>query len=376
MTLPKKVAKTLTGILSHPVMQVVQDRSLDISKVLPVVQSWWGYDMYNRKPGPAYIDDKFVGTDLDLSCFLFELVGRNAVINIPKYQLVRPRSIKKGFKVVSPDNRHGQILGLTSNKETFLFSIRLKDMNVVSSNRVGDYRNFALTDLDGNWYEHCHSLEFIPNERENDFLVENKILSANNTIAFQYFVHPARWSSMFGHHYIITKQLIERLTEECVEYQEQIDEMLKIGIRYPKTGRPWIGWPETEKGPGKKIRIESFQVEMEFPKNDTKFKVVKYNERNLVYLTKLKNHFQFTLIPKLNFAVRTVEYAYSKFGGNNIPHWLKNVDWEHNFVVPGKRIKWDRIILFQNKVGELGISLKKRTRSISQEVALTYEKHG
>ena len=121
------------------------DRSKYISGVLNEVQQWWGYDLFSRRPGPAYIDEKFVGTDLDLSCFLFELSERNAVINIPEYQLVRPTSIKKGFKVVSPQNRHGQIIGLTSNKDVLLFTLRIKDMNTIKSDSVGAYKNFAIT---------------------------------------------------------------------------------------------------------------------------------------------------------------------------------------------------------------------------------------
>ena len=374
MTLPKQVAKTLTSIMDHPFMQLIMDRSKEIDVVISQIQYWWGYDLYNRKPGPAYIDDDFVGTDLDLSCFLFELAERHAVINIPEYQLIRPSSIKKGFSVVSPENRHGQIIGLTSNKDSFLFSLRIKDMNTISSNRVGAFKNFALTNLNGDLYEQCKCLQFIPTEKENDFLQKVHILSANNNIVFQYFVHPNRWSSMFGHHYIITKHLIERLKVECKEYQEQIDEMLEIGFRYPKTGgRRFEGWPESKEGPGKRIKIESFQVEMEFPKNGSRFKVGKYREERLVYLTRRRNYLLWTLIPKLSFAVRTVELAYYKYGNNRIPHWLKNVQWEHNFRVPPRgRIKWDRIILFQNKVGELGISLKKRTRQISQGVSLDY----
>lgn len=370
MTKPKQVAKTLTTILDHPVMKIIMDRSKYINSILNEVNTWWGFDLYNRKPGPSYIDDKYVGTDLDLSCFLFELAERNAVINIPEYRCIRPRSITKGLKVISPDNRHGQIIGLTSNMDTFLFSIRIKDMNIVSSDKVGAYRNFALTDLSGNLY--MKSFQFIPNQKENKFLSDSYIVDINNNISFEYFVHPARWSSMFGQHYIMTKMLIERLKEQCVDYQNRIDEMLEKGIRYPKKGGIPFQWPEKVKGEGKKIRVESFQVEMTFPESTGKFQDWKLTQENLVRLTQLRNYLLFTYVPKLQFATRTVEFSYYKYGENRIPHWLKNVKWEQNYVPPGKRAKWDRIILFQRKVGEEGISLKKRVYKKSEEVSLDY----
>jgi len=357
--------------MDHPVMKIVLDRSKHINSILNEVNNWWGFDLYRRKPGPAYIDEKFIGTDLDLSCFLYELSERNAVINIPEYKSIRPRSITKGLQVISPSNRHGQIIGLTSNMNTFLFSIRIKDMNVVSTNKVGAYRNFALTDLNGEMY--IKNFQFIPNQKENWFLSDKGILDVNNNITFEYFVHPNRWSSMFGHHYIITKMLIERLKEQCSDYQVRIDEMMKKGIRYPKKGGIPFQWPEKEKESGKKIKVESFQVEMTFPESTGTFLDWKCNQENLVRLTKLRNYLLFTYIPKLQFATRTVELAYHKYGENRIPHWIKNVKWEENFRVPGKRTKWDRIILFQNKVGELGISLKKRIYKKSEEVSLNYE---
>ena len=382
MTKPKVIAKTLTGILDNPMMEIVRNRRSGLDMMIPTVQEWWGYDLFNRKPGPAYIDDQFVGTDLDLSCLLFELSERHAVINIPEYQPVRPKTIQKGYTVLSTQNRHGEIIGLISNKDSFLFSLRIKDLNTmvrrkdpykgVTKISKGAYKNFSLTNLNGELHDYCKCLQFVPTSTENKFLVENKVLSANNNIFFEYFVHPNRWSSMFGHHYVVTKMLIERLKEECVYYQTVIDDMRKKGVRYPKKGGYHFGWPEKTHGPGKKVKIEVFQVEMEFPKHTSTFPSYLYTQDNLVKLTEKRNYWQYTLIPKLQFAVRTVELAYYKYGNNRIPHWIKNTKWESNFRVPGGRIKWDRIILFQNKVGELGISLKKRVYQKTEDVALSY----
>jgi len=372
MTQKKKIAYSLKNILENPIMKVILDRSSNIETVLEKVDSWWGYDLLSRKPGPAYIDENFVGTDLDLSCFLYELSNRNAVINIPTYKNIRPTKLKDGQILVSKDNRHGQILGLTANKDVFLFSLRIKDMNIINTSRIGEYRNFSITDLDGNFYEGWGNLQFIPTVKENKFIFENELISNNNNITFTNFVHPNRWSSLFGQYYFITKALINRLKEESSYYNREVKTMLEEGIHYPPK-EDTSDWPESTKIPGKKIKVKSFEVELDIPDNNSVYPTYEHNLKNLVLLTNKRKYFTFKVVPNLNFAVRTVEFAYYKYGKNRIPHWLVNVNWEENYIVPGKRNKWDRIILFQNQVGQPGISIKKRIYETSQEVSLDYD---
>lgn len=253
MTHKKEIENSLKNILENPIMKVILDRSSNIESVFEKVNSWWRYDLLSRKPGPAYIDENFVGTDLDLSCFLYELSNRNSVINIPTYKSMRPTRFKEGQILVSKDNRHGQILGLIANKDVFSFSIRIKDMNIINTNTVGEYRNFLITDFDGNFYEGWRSLQFIPTAKENKFIFENELLTNNNSIIFTNFVHPNRWSSLFGQYYFITKALINRLKEESSYYNREVKAMLEEGIHYPpKEDTP--GWPESTKIPGKKLK--------------------------------------------------------------------------------------------------------------------------
>jgi hypothetical protein len=371
MAKKKKVAETLKTILDNPVMEVIRDRAQDIDAVFEEVNSWWGYDLLKRKPGPACVDENFVGTDLDLACFLYELSRRNAVINIPSYKSMRATKLKEGQGVISKDNRHGCVLGLAANKDVFSFSLRIKDMNVISTDKVGDYRNFSITDLDGDWYPGWSNLEFIPTAKENKFIFENK-LAVDNNIYFKNFVHPNRWSSLFGQFYFMTKALINRLKEECQYYNKEIKSMLDEGIKYPTKDAP-MDWPESEKIPGKKVKVKSFEVELDVPDNDSKYPTYKHNVKNLVELTNKRKYFTYKVIPDFNFAVRTVEYSYYKFGNDRIPGWISNTPWENNYVVPGKRTKWDRMVLFQDKVGEVGISIKKRIYETTQEVALGYD---
>jgi hypothetical protein len=73
------------------------------------------------------------------------------------------------------------------------------------------------------------------------------------------------------------------------------------------------------------------------------------------------------VISKLRFMTRASEYAHFKHP-ERMPHWLQNVKWEDDFTIPGKRIKWQRLKLFQPKVGEFSVSILKRTFEKSARV--------
>lgn len=371
MTQPKKVAKTLKTILDNPIMLDIMDKSKDMTETIKEVSSWWKYDLFSRKPGPAYDEDGvFVGTDLDLACFLYELADRNAVINIPTYKSLRKTRIKEGQSVVSKDNRHGSLLGLNSNKNTFIFSVRIKDMNVMTTDSVGDYRNFSLTDMSGEWYDGWKKIEFLPTAKENTFLNESKILEGNH-ITFKNFSHPNRWTSFFGQYYFITKCLIDRLTEEASYYNSEVKKMLEAGIQYPPTEAP-TEWPKQESEKGKSIKVKAFNVEIDIPENDSTFPVYEYNQENLVKLTKLRKEYVYKTIPKLRFATRATELSYYNQRSDVLPHWLEDVKWENDYVVPGKRTKWQRLVLFQPGVGERGVAIRKREFEKSEIVSVDY----
>ena len=370
MTEPKKVASTLKNVLNNPIMKVILDKSNDINSTINEVSSWWTYDLFTRKPGPAYNEDGiFVGTNLDLACFLYELADRNAAINLPEYKSIRSKSYKEGQVIISNENRHGVLLGLNANKETFIFSIRIKDMNVMTTNSIGDYRNFSITDFSGDWYDGWKKIEFIPDVKENKFLTESKILQGNH-ITFNNFSSPNRWTSFFGQYYFMTKVLIDRLTDEAAYYNSEVKSMLEEGIKFPP-GSESEDWPHKEVDKGKSIKVKAFQVEIDVPKNDTSFPVYEHNQENLVKLSNLRRFYVYKLIPKLRFATRATELSYYK-SQDNMPAWLENVKWEKDYVVPGKRTKWERLVLFQPGVGEVGVSIRKRTYEKSEMVSLDY----
>lgn len=379
MTVDKKhVANTLTGILDHPLIQQIQDRRVDLlTEVIPEVENYWSYDLYTRKPGPAYRDGIFVGTDLDLACFLYALVDRKAVIKLPHYNNMRPRTIKEGEVLSSRENRHGQILSLVSNKETFVFSVQIKDMNVMTTDHVGELRNFAITNFSGEWYKGWDRLEFIPTESENDFILKNKLWS-DNAIVFKNFVSPNRWTSFYGQYYFITKALINRLQEESsflrviVKDTPFVPRSTGMSESFSHSYGPSNG--SVTKMKGKKIPVKAFEVELDLPEPSGDWTEID----PVTKLTEQKAHdihdrlkMYRTVISKLQFMIRCTELSLHRRGDQALPGWI-NAEWQRDYTQPGKRKKWDRLILFQPKVGEVGVSIRKRIWDKTEEVAQSY----
>ncbi len=137
MTERKTIAESLLFMLTHPVVTTILDRQSDITGTIKEVKSWWGYDLFKRRPGPAYYDERgnFHETDLDLACFLYELSKRGAVVNLPMYQSKRAAQFRGDQKLISKSNRHGKIISLAANKDlgikVFLsISSQLADLNL------------------------------------------------------------------------------------------------------------------------------------------------------------------------------------------------------------------------------------------------------
>lgn len=372
MTKKKQIAKTLLNVLEHPIMMGIMDRQFDPDVLIDDTKGWWGFDLYTRKPGPALKDGIFVGTDLDLACFLSTIADRGAVINIPEYKSMRPRSIRQGERVVSRDNRHGPIMSLSANKDLFSFSIKIKDANVITTDEVGKPRNFTITDPSGDWYSGWNRLEWDPSKKENTFLTENELWT-DNRVVFKNFVHPNRWTSFYGHHYFITKALIARLKEQSSNYYQQIKRMLDEGIRYPETGDgAKKKWPPTSREEGKSVKFRALEVEIDIPEYANEYPEFASTQDNLVVLSNTRNNWVYRIIPNLSFAVRCTELAFFKYGAGRMPGWLANVDWEEDFKLPGKRIKWDRLKIMQPCVGEFSVAIRKRVREKSEIMNMEY----
>ena len=368
MTAPKYVATTLKTMMENPVVKGILNREFDITILIDEVLGWWNYDLFNRKPSPAYNDyGVFTGTDLDLACFMYALAGRGAVINIPVYKSQTQTKIREDQKLKSKYNRNGELLDVLANKEFFSFSIRVMDQNVIGENKVGDFRTFSLTGKDGSWYDGWQTIQFEPTLKENRFITENK-LWASNQIVFKNFIHPNRWTSFFGHHYVISKMVIERLEDRSAFLSREIKRLLAAGIMFPATGDK----PESydySYGDAVSKEFTAFETLIYIPKSNFMgaYKPIEKSRQDMVMAYTRRKELN-RAISKLRFMTRASEYAHF-INPDRMPAWMKNVKWEDDFTIPGKRIKWQRLKLFQPKVGEHSVSILKRTYTKKARVA-------
>lgn len=372
MTEQKHVAKTLKNIIEHQVMIGLMDRTVNPDVLIEQVRNWWGFDMYSRRPGPALIEGVFKGTDLDLACFMSVLADRGAIINIPTYKSMRPRTIKEGQRVISKENRHGPVLNLVANKDVFSFGIRIRDAQVVTTNSVGEYRTYSLTDPSGEWHSGWQRISWDPVAKENKFLTENKIWTDSHVI-FKNFVHPNRWISFYGQYYFITKALIDRLTDQSNYYGQEIKRMLDEGVKYPMSGEgaPKV-WPKSVKEPGKSVKFRSLQVEVDIPEYVGEYPKLENTTVNLVKITDDRRLWNNTIIPNLRFPTRCTELAFFKYGEGRMPGWIGGgTKWEE-YKAKGKRIVWNRLVFMQPGVGQRAVAIRMRTKEKSEIMNTEY----
>jgi hypothetical protein len=364
----KNTPKTFTMLVGSEAMESIRDRSKSVDTLAETLLKHWSFDLYSRKPGPAYYneDGTLETTDLDLVCFLSALADRNAVINLPSYKSLRAKSKREGETVISKANRHGKVLGLSANKSVFTFSIRVEDQNVMQSDGEGNDstgapRNFLITGLDGSFYEGWSVIEFVPSAKENDFLNDKKLWT-DNKVYFKNFVHPLRWTSFFGSYYFVTKALIDRLEQEVEYYNAQIKRIQALGVRFPTTGDgSKKEWSATKKGETEPVTVTAFEAEVDIPWV-REFPDTMASQEILVNLDKKVHNIKFKQLPALRFATRATELAFFQKTGRltSFPAWMKDAKWETNYVQPGKRTEWNRLIMTQRFPFEKGYAIRYR----------------
>jgi len=365
-TPPKQISQSLMTLLINPMVLDALDRNVDIEPVARKATLFWTYDLEKRKPNPAYDEyGVFKGTDLDLACFLYELANRGAVIRIPYYKAGTRKTIREDQKRISAEAR-GEIVSVIGNQNFFKFSVKIIDQNVVGPDKVGYYRTYSLTDHIGQWYDGWREIQFVPTLNENKFITENKLWTGNKII-FSNFIHPNRWTSFFGHYYVISKIILERLTEDIKHFNSEMKMMRDEGISFPDGEGPVQG-PEQEYGKTKSVKFESFQAKIFIPEMDLKgeYPKIDHNQENLVNIYRKVKRLKH-LKSRLMFMVRATEYAHY-INPDRMPAWIKNVSWEDGFKEPGKRIVWQRLKLFQPEPGKHAVSILKRTYMKSARV--------
>lgn len=380
----KKVAATLKKIQDSEIYARITDPSDAIDDVIEEAKGWWKYDLLGRSPSRALVNPDgslMKPTDLDLACFLAALAGRGAVINLPTYVSRRPRQLRDDEWVVSKGNRHGKLVGLTSNKDVFSFSVLMIDANVVKTSgegqQVGAFRNFMVVDLDGHFYDGWKVIEFVPSAKENDFAKE-KGLWTGNKIYFDRFVHPNRWVSFFGTPYVLTKILIARLKAEAKDLFQQVKAAKAAGPASDERDDDEGG--RTDVGPSTSEKVKAFEAEVVAPVPETYSRYSALDEAE----ARLKK-IRFTDIPELQFATRATELAfceqaksfraldpdakgpeYATLDDEPMPGWITGARFEDQLV---KRTTWRRLVLHQAAPFAAGLALRYRVKWKSERVA-------
>ena len=95
------------------------------------------------------------------------------------------------------------------------------------------------------------------------------------------------------------------------------------------------------------------------------------NQTALVEMYELRKKFQ-QFIKGLRFMARATEYAHSQ-APDNMPAWVKGAKWEDGFKIPPRgRTQWQRLPLYQKRVGEFSIALLRRWYEKSARVSADY----
>lgn len=359
----KHIPKTIIDMTASESMTRLIDRSapLDESLVKELI-SHWRYDLYSRRPGPAVLENGVLKpTNLDLACFLSALADRGAVINLPTYVAQRPKTEREGERAISAKNRHGKVMGLVSNESVFSFGLRIEDHNVVTTDSegretVGAPRTFMLVGFDGEWSSGWRAIEFVPSAKENDFL-ESRDLWTGNTVFFENFVHPLRWTAFYGQYYFLTKVVIERLATEC--------SWMRARIKSSKKSSASPGTPHVTTEAGVSREFPAFEVEIDAPWSG------EFADHGIEVdgLSRRLHRWQWEFLPALRLAARATEYAFREHGQGGFPAWISGAKWERGYRQKGKRTDWNRFMLNQTFPGEMGFALRYRSWMKKEKVA-------
>jgi hypothetical protein len=353
-------------------LALLLDRTSDVRAVCDRIAATWRYDLATRKVGGAYEDDDGVyRTDLDLACYMAAIAEHRGTIVLPEYRTRRAATRTEGEVIISKDNRHGRVIGLTSNADVFSFNVLIEDANVMTADSVGKPRNFMLQDLDGTWHDGWKVIRVLPATPEEKRLFEG----TNGQVSFKYFVHPNRWTSFYGRAYLLAKVAEKRLEDQ--------DRFLKSEAKRIKDALGIVPepWPKTTKvGDETSIKVEAFNAEVDGAEFTGEYSEFSANHLGLEAISDLRHRIG-ELLRTLRFHIRATEFAfysqsfkpavgcgatsYLVSGGVNLeqPSWAKGA-WTCGYKESAKaRTHWAR------RECESGLSIRFRVWEKTEKVA-------
>lgn len=157
--------------------------------------------------------------DNSLLSFLLNLVdlGEERYIKLPHYININPRKLKDTEFLLRENGKYGVLLNMISNRKTFNFSMRLRDMTIIVYDRKiekqtrGSYRSFTLTDRFGNISENWKTLRvYTIDEKKKIFDNHDK----SEIITHQFFISDDISNFLKDIKYFLLKLYIKRLEME------------------------------------------------------------------------------------------------------------------------------------------------------------------
>jgi hypothetical protein len=366
-------AKTVREVanLTDPYAAAIMNRNRKLDEMLVgsiVAQGIMSYE--GRNPKPALdADGNFQTTDLDLLSFLAPLAARGAVVEIPAYRNRRQVVRREGERKIGT-NRFGRLVGLTSNKEAFSFSVKIFDQTVVSSDsdgfeKVGAYRNLMVVDPSARLYDGWDKIVWKPTAEENSFLKTNRLFTGN-TVYFKYFVHPNRWQSVFGAPYLLKKMLLARIDDEAGFYRREVKRLLAAGIRFPDGGKKETK-PVTSAGRTRTISVKTMEMSLTLPSFTGKYASVPLTFDGLIRAYRRQKLLTYTWKPFIQFVVRADEAAFMLYGldgsdRGKIAGWIRGGKWTPWRKTPRSALSY-RLVLGRS------VALVYRTKLKTERIA-------
>lgn len=310
------------------------------------------------------------------------------VVNLPSYDEMRPRVLQSNQRVISKENRHGQIFKVISNNDMHTMSIRTKDYSVLEfgpneKQKVGAWRHFSVVDPFAEWHQGWRSLEITPTEQLKTFFEEHKLAIPTGFVGpdgvrqqvvhFEYFVHPNLAFAFYGSPYILLKIMAQRMKDQADHYRQQARELREEGVRLPPPKEPQEVITYTQTEPGKKVVVPSIEAKVILPKVEGEdypiyslgddWKPKKHEKMPdtrqklqgvLRYAERVERELTYGIGAALRAEVRAIELAYRLHGfikGHELePGWEIHPgwdipEWDREYVEPGKRIVWNALQL-------------------------------
>lgn len=223
------------------------DRTTDPTEVVQRVLASFAADAVGRN---ADVDDEGE-TAMDFTSFMMVLLLSDAVINLPTYKRRRVATVNPDEIVVSAQNRHGRVLGLTSNQNVWSMGVNIMDANVMTASTVGASRTFLFQDLTGEWYDEWSGIDF----RTDNFPEKLRTAFTANEIKFTEMVSRNRGAGLYSRRFMLAKAAITRLQDRDRFLKAEAKRLAPpVDPTAPKA--PWSGSHKV--GTGEKVKVWAF----------------------------------------------------------------------------------------------------------------------